>query len=82
MSKWKSTRTPPTDNGPIWIRREIVGFELGEFSDGSYLNYGASADREGLGVEAYSDVTHWAEVEEPPFDYVESLDTRPTNQVG
>jgi len=55
---------------------------MGEWDGEHYTNYGSSADREGLGIEWYSDVTHWAEVEEPPFDYVETLDTRTPNQVG
>ena len=72
MSKWKSTKTPPIEHGAIWIRREIQGVEMGEYDGHRYGNYGSSADREGLGVEYYSDVTHWAEIDEPPFDYRET----------
>ena len=72
MSKWKSTRTPPQERGAIWIRREIAGDEMGEWDGEHYTNYGSSADQEGLGIEWYSDVTHWADIDPPPFDYQET----------
>jgi hypothetical protein len=72
MSKWQSTRTPPEEFDRIWIRRELTGIEMGEFVDGRYVSYGASADGEGLSVEYFSDVTHWAFIEQTPFDYKET----------
>ena len=57
--KWKSTRTPPIDTGPVWIKHGLPrsgawayqpgwnGIELGEWNGSQYQSYGASADREG-----------------------------------
>jgi hypothetical protein len=71
-TKWKSTRTKPALVWDVvWVRRELSGIELAEWDGKNYVNYGASADREGLSVEVLTDVTHWADAEPPAFDYVE-----------
>jgi len=82
--KWKSTRTPPEISGAVLVRREIGGIELAEFwpSEGQYFEYGESRDREDGGLSPYTDVTHWAEVEPPPFDYQEQQEAALCNRCG
>lgn len=52
----------------VWVKRaSSADVQLAYFSGGRFQNAESVGDYEGLSVEYYDDVTHWAELKEPNF---------------